>query len=69
MDVLHASDVVCALQVHDEIVTIIHENANMEGVRKGLKGVMSSPRVWAPDLPLAAEVGIGKSYADTGAKS
>lgn len=51
------------LQVHDEIVCIVPE-AEAEAAKTKMLEVMSTPRDWYFDLPLAAEAGYGASYGD-----
>ena len=52
-----------ALQVHDEIVCIVPES-EAEAAKEKMLEVMSTPRDWYFDLPLAAEAGFGASYGD-----
>ena len=52
-----------ALQVHDEIVSIVPE-AEAEAAKKKMLEVMSTPQGWYSTLPLAAEAGFGASYGD-----
>ena len=50
-------------QVHDEIVLcVLMEQA--AHARKHITAVMSTPPVWAPDLPVACEVGMAENYGD-----
>lgn len=51
------------LTVHDEIVAVVPEE-HAEKFGKFLERIMSTPPSWAPDLPVACEYAIGKSYAD-----
>lgn len=51
------------LQVHDEIVCIVPEQEADKAKAKMLE-VMSTPRDWYLDLPLAAEAGYGRSYGE-----
>jgi DNA polymerase I-like protein with 3'-5' exonuclease and polymerase domains len=51
------------LQVHDEIVCIVPEQEADKAKAKMLE-VMSTPRDWYEDLPLAAEAGYGRSYGE-----
>ena len=51
------------LQVHDEIVCIVPE-AEAENAKAKMLEVMSTPRDWYFDLPLAAEAGYGRSYGE-----
>ncbi len=50
------------LQAHDELVFIIKHDDVDEAV-KLVHLEMIRPPVWAPDLPLTADVGVGDSYA------
>lgn len=52
-----------ALQVHDEVVIVCDEDEADEAA-KFMEEVMSTPPSWAPDLPVACEVHIGKTYGD-----
>lgn len=49
--------------VHDECVLLV-EDDRAEQALTDLIQVMRTPPVWAPDLPLDAEGGIGDSYGD-----
>lgn len=53
-----------AFQVHDEIVVVVPDATatDMEGK---LVEVMSTPPLWAPDLPVACESGMADNYGDT----
>ena len=51
------------LRVHDEIVCEVPEDKAEESA-KLLKQIMETPPSWAPDLPLAAGVNWGRTYAD-----
>jgi DNA polymerase len=48
-------------QVHDEIIAVAPD-ANAEGVYHRMGEIMSTPPVWAPDLPLASEGGWADRY-------
>lgn len=50
-------------QVHDEIVFVAPEKEAEEAMQFALS-IMSTPPVWAPDLPVACEGGYGYNYAD-----
>lgn len=52
-----------ALQVHDEIVCVVPE-AQADACKEYMVYVMSTPPVWAPDLPVACEADIGANYGD-----
>lgn len=51
------------LQVHDEIVIVCKASEAAEAKRFMIK-VMSTPPVWAPDLPVACEANSGATYGD-----
>lgn len=51
------------LQVHDEIVCCVDE-AEAEEAKAFIMQCMSTPPVWAPDLPVACEADIGKNYGE-----
>jgi DNA polymerase len=51
------------LSVHDEMVVLVREDRAEECLDFVLARMHESPK-WAPDLPLAAEGGIGIRYAD-----
>ena len=51
----------CRLSVHDEGVFLVQEGTGKEWLQY-MKGVMSIPPKWAPDLPVAASGGYGKIY-------
>lgn len=50
--------------VHDEIVVLFDEGLDENWVRDTLNWAMTTNPLWAPDLPLACEVGIGYNYAE-----
>jgi DNA polymerase len=53
-----------AFQVHDEIIiTAPAEEATH--AQQLLEGIMSTPPVWCPDLPVACESGVATTYGDT----
>lgn len=52
-----------ALQVHDELVYVIHESMG-DWFKEFIEMEMGRPLSWWPDLPLAAEAEIGDSYGD-----
>lgn len=49
--------------VHDEVLLLVPED-HAEAALEELLKIMRTPPVWAPDLPLDAEGGIGDSYGD-----
>lgn len=49
--------------VHDEVITVVPET-QAEDAKAYIQQAMSKSPVWAPDLPLACEVGIGERYGD-----
>lgn len=51
------------LQVHDEIVCCVDE-AEAEEAKAFIMQCMSTPPVWAPDLPVACEADVGKNYGE-----
>lgn len=51
------------LQVHDENVPCVREE-EAEEAKAFVVGIMSTPPVWAPRLPVACEAGVGKTYGD-----
>jgi DNA polymerase len=51
------------LQVHDELVFVV-KDVHAKAVAAACELVMSTPPDWCPDLPLAAEVGIGRTYKE-----
>jgi DNA polymerase len=51
------------LMAHDEVCTVVPEDCAEEAKAKMLQ-IMSVPPAWAPDLPVAAEAGIGDNYAE-----
>lgn len=52
-----------ALQVHDELVYVVPDSL-AEQFAPLLERELSRPPAWAPDAPLAAEVGIGQAYGN-----
>jgi DNA polymerase I-like protein with 3'-5' exonuclease and polymerase domains len=53
-----------AFQVHDEIVIVVPDEQANEA-QETLERIMSTPPVWAPDIPLACESGQGNTYGAT----
>ena len=53
-----------AFQVHDEII-ITAPAAEATNAQQLLEGIMSTPPVWCPDLPVACESGVATNYGDT----
>lgn len=51
--------------VHDEIVVVYDENLPDDWVESTLTWAMTVRPEWAPDMPLACEVGIGRNYSET----
>lgn len=49
------------LQVHDELISVVPED-EVEYAESYMREVMSTPPKWAPDLPVACEVGYHKRY-------
>lgn len=51
------------LNVYDENLALVKEDEADEAAAF-MQHVMSQPPAWAPDLPIACEVSVGKTYAD-----
>jgi DNA polymerase I-like protein with 3'-5' exonuclease and polymerase domains len=51
-------------QVHDEIVSVAPAETALEA-EQYVVSCMSTPPVWAPDLPIACESGVADNYGDT----
>ncbi len=49
------------LQVHDEIVILV-DDADVPVARAFVEKVMNTPPKWMPNLPVACESGVGKTY-------
>jgi DNA polymerase len=54
-----------AMQVHDELVYVVPD-AYVDEVSTLVVEEMIRPPSWAPDLPLAADFGVGQSYGEAG---
>lgn len=52
------------LQVHDEVVIVCRED-EVEEAKEFVIATMSTPPVWAPDLPVACEADVGDNYGET----
>ena len=52
-----------AMQVHDELVYVVPDQ-QVAQVKQLLREEMCSPPIWAPELPLAVDIGEGKTYGD-----
>lgn len=52
------------LRAHDAIAHVVPED-KAEEFGKVVLEIMSEPPIWLPDVPLLAELKIGKSYGDT----
>lgn len=52
-----------AFQVHDENVAVVPTPRLKQDMGTMLR-LMSTPPAWAPDLPVAAEIGYGANYGD-----
>ena len=52
-----------AFQVHDENVCVVPD-AQAEQAQKDIEEIMSTPPSWAPDLPVACEIGMADTYGD-----
>lgn len=51
----------CVLQVHDELICVVPED-EIDYAEAYMRKIMSTPPKWAPDLPVACEVGYHKRY-------
>lgn len=51
----------CVLQVHDELISVVPED-EIDYAEAYMRKIMSTPPKWAPDLPVACEVGYHKRY-------
>ena len=51
------------MQVHDELVYVVPDE-RVDEIDALLRIEMCRPPLWAPDLPLAVDVGRGKTYGD-----
>lgn len=49
------------LQVHDEVIVCVPDDM-VEKAEADVRKIMSTPPVWAPDLPIACEVGYHREY-------
>ena len=52
------------LQAHDELVFVVPE-AQVDAAKKTIMEEMIRSPEWLPDLPLAAELGVGDNYGET----
>ena len=52
-----------ALAVHDEIV-VVCRSEEVSSVEELMATTMSTPPEWAPNLPLACEIGVGDRYGE-----
>ncbi len=50
-------------QVHDELVFCVPDS-EVEWVEAAIRGEMTKPPSWCPDLPLDCDVGSGQRYGD-----
>jgi DNA polymerase len=50
-------------QVHDELVYLVPDDA-VDAFIVLLEGVLTTPPVWMPTLPLACEIGFGTNYGE-----
>lgn len=60
---LHRHGYNFALQGHDELVFIVRDDC-VDDAKQLIHAEMIRPPVWALDLPLTADVGVGGSYAE-----
>lgn len=51
------------LQAHDELVVCVRES-HAEEAKGRMEAIMSTSPDWWPQVPLAAEVGVGRTYKD-----
>jgi DNA polymerase I-like protein with 3'-5' exonuclease and polymerase domains len=51
------------LQVHDEIITCVPD-ADVPAARAFMEKVMNTPPKWLPQIPVACESGVGKTYGE-----
>lgn len=51
------------LQVHDEIIACVPEDQAEQAV-VDIRTIMSTPPEWAPDLPVACEIGYARAYGE-----
>jgi DNA polymerase I-like protein with 3'-5' exonuclease and polymerase domains len=49
------------MRIHDEVVVLVDEY-DAEDHRQVIEEIMSTPPIWAPDLPLGAEAIVSKHY-------
>lgn len=52
-----------AFQVHDEVIIVVPEEQETDAVQF-IEERMAAPPVWASDLPVACESGVGYNYGD-----
>jgi len=48
--------------IHDEVLLLVDEDKAEEALENDVMHIMTTPPVWAPDFPLAAEGWVGKRY-------
>jgi DNA polymerase len=53
-----------AFQVHDEIIVTAPADEATHA-QQLLEGIMSTPPIWCPDLPVACESGVATNYGET----
>jgi DNA polymerase I-like protein with 3'-5' exonuclease and polymerase domains len=51
------------LQAHDELVFIVPDEL-LDVAKQIIHGEMTRPPSWGKDIPLVADVGVGKSYGE-----
>lgn len=49
------------MRIHDEVVVLVDEY-DAEDHRQAIEQIMSTPPIWASDLPLGAEAIVSKHY-------
>jgi DNA polymerase bacteriophage-type len=52
------------LQCHDELVFAVPSD-QVDEIKKTIMDELTKPPSWLPDLPLAAEIGVGSNYGET----
>jgi DNA polymerase len=57
----HPEDFFFALQAHDELVYVVHDD-QVDVAKEIIHTEMVRRPSWAPDLPLTADIGVGDSY-------
>ncbi len=58
---VNPNDYIFKLQAHDELVYIVRDS-EVEQAKKLIHAEMTRPPSWGRDIPLVADIGMGKSY-------